>query len=69
MSILIKGMAMPTEPMVLILFPDGNISTEEYEIGANAKAIELLPHGRLFIYDGEVIVNDGAPTAVESEET
>ena len=85
MSVLIRGMEMPTEPMVLILFPDGNISTEEYEIGANAKAIELPPHGRLIDADMLTTVTEmvngefktyievfevvDAPTIIEAEET
>ena len=41
MSILINGMEMPKEPLMLILFPDGHISTEEYDIGANAFATAI----------------------------
>ena len=51
MSVYIRGLNLPAEPMILILHPDGNISTEDYEIGANAKAIELPPHGRLIDAD------------------
>ena len=53
MSVFIRGFNLPTEPMILILFPNGDISTEDYFIGANAKAIELpAQHGRLI--DGDV---------------
>lgn len=51
MSVFIRGFNLPAEPMILILHPDGNISTEDFEIGANAKAIELPPHGRLIDAD------------------
>ncbi len=45
MSVLIKGMEMPTAPIILILFPDGHVETEEYNIGARSKAISVPPHG------------------------
>ena len=74
MSVLIKGMEMPKKELILILFPDGKVATEEYEIGAKAKAVEVPPHGRLIDADAlpyldiewEDIVN--APTVIETEE-
>ena len=46
-DILIRGMEMPKEPIVIILFPDGKLSTEDYDIGANAHAYEVPEYGRL----------------------
>lgn len=51
MSVFIRGLNLPAEPMILVLFPDGNIETEDFDIRANAKAIELPPHGRLIDED------------------
>ena len=83
MSVLIKGFNLPAEPMILILHPDGNISTEDYDIGANAKAIQLpAQHGRLIDADALLASNLGgepfksvirrvllqSPTIIEAEE-
>ena len=65
MSILINGMEMPKEPLMLILFPDGHISTEEYNIGANAFATAIPSHARwiddtkLGLTDFEIVMCNG----------
>ena len=54
-DLLIKGMEMPKKELILILFPDGKVATEEYEIGAKAKAVEVpAPHGRLIDADAVI---------------
>lgn len=54
-GIYIKGMEMPKEPLMMVLFPTGVIETEEYEIGHNAKAFAVPNHGRLV--DADAFVN------------
>lgn len=81
MSVLIKGMEMPTAPIILILFPDGHVETKEYNIGARSKAIPVPPHGRLidadallkdyessFYRKAVVTLMEDAPTVIPAEE-
>ena len=58
MSVLIRGMEMPKEDIkTLMIFPDGNVRIWGTDIDPNewAEAIEVPPHGRLIIEDGEIV--------------
>jgi len=60
MSVLIKGLQMPTKKSgaVLIIYPDGECAVED---GAILQAVELSPHGRLIDADALIVdlVNRG----------
>ena len=54
MSILIKGMEMPTEQygkMVITLYPNGHVAEYIGDIGRVWEAIPVPPHGRLIDAD------------------
>ncbi len=55
MSILIKGISMPSKKngAVLIIYPDGKCAVED---GAILQAVELPPHGRLI--DADALSDD-----------
>lgn len=60
MSILIKGMKMPSEQygkMVITLYPNGHVAEYVGDIGRVWEAVPVPPHGRLrrrIVYRGEV---------------
>lgn len=54
MSILIKGMEMPTEQygkMVITLYPNGHVAEYVGDIGRVWEAVSVPPHGRLIDAD------------------
>ena len=75
-GVYIKDMEMPMHCSVCKFFdhgdcellPYGDYIDDKHKRRDNCPLIKAPPHGRLFIYDGVVIVNDGALTAIKSEE-
>ena len=67
MSILIKGMEMPKDGEIILVYPDGNaalfaridVNILDFAL-KNRKAIPVPPHGRLI--DADALLKDIAPT-------
>ena len=47
MSILIKGMEMPTSPVLFCIYPDGKVFADLEGNWREYKAVPVPPHGRL----------------------
>ena len=51
MSILIKGMEMPTSPVLFCIYPDGKVFADLEGNWREYKAVPVPPHGRLIDAD------------------